>query len=1717
MKGKALQTAKAGKTTTNVNTPYFQKKGEKNHDASYFQLPVQTKLRVGSPDSPYEKEADAIGEQVSKKEAPGSSDRPLISSVTPLVQSMPDHQEEVMEREESSDSMTSTVLSRKEEEETVLPKREEEQQVQQKEEEQIQQKSFLSVKTPGLEKGKQIQQQIKKTRGQGNPLPREVRARMDTIFGADFGEVNIHVDSTAEILNAELHAQAFTIGKDIYFNQGKFDPNSEEGLFLLGHELTHIIQQGEVKRITTEPDQVADSLDAGLLDAAGEVIDVSTTVEDVSIEDNISDSTETETSPIDAEATPSAEGVEILPLGAEQTSEEGTEGKGPLLSREPLMPPPPEELGEDAKKRLSSAQSSARSTARNNKKLPSAQENTTASREGVTEPKEEANARASAELTAVLEQKPQPSPEIVELCEKIRQVIRDKRPPDEDSLLEADPEEAAKEAGDALNKTITSDTDRVGGEYAEMENTPEGDPSQIGQTPATPAAGVGAPAINASQSAPDPIPGEDLSLDNDVENTRAAMDGAGMTTEVADVVQDGPIAEARKTHGELEEKAKVDPEKVKTDQELKIAAAQGDMHALQAQALEALQSSRSGSIKGAGGQQLQMVGTETQKRESIGRKANGIFTTAQDSVRNLLSPLTGKAMEMWKTAKTRLSTEFRNHLDKVQDWVDERHSGVGGFFLGIADYVSGLPDWVTDEYNEAEKTFGDGVCDKILEISTYVNSIILSCEQIIANANKDIDQLFETHKDELGSWADEEKLKFQQRLDGLHNEVLETQENFNKELAQEASQTVQEVREEVHTLREAAKGLIGRIADFIQEFIDDPVRAIINGLLRLVGIAPARFWALAAKISQVISDIADDPVGFGENLLNAVGKGFDLFFDNFGFHLLDAFVQWLLSGLGKMGITVPAEFSLPSVITFFLQIMGITWDRIKKLLAKHIGEENVELIEQAFEMVATLIEMGPKGIFEWMKEMLNPKTILDMIIDIAIDFMVDMIVKASAEKILTLFIPGGAILVAIEAIYKVLKWIFENAARIFTLIESVVNGIADVIAGNIDAMAKTVELALKKLMIPVIDFVAGFLGLGDLPDKVAGAVKDLQEWVEVQLDKGITFLADQAKALLKTLGFGKDEEKGDDQNDASLGDSEVGRKMTFIADEESHSLWIDTSGSGVEIMIRSTPMTVGAKLDQWENKLSELEEENQAEAKSLISTARQQYATTKQEGAEAEDEIADAKKDPTPTEVDQAKQADDEAESAQSSLKSTLQKLFEVFGEDDMSTMLAFLEKVDSNVLDTIKDIIKNNEDLKKNDNDEEIKQFLLSQGEFKGIVDTPLNISHPFGQYNSEHLAKPALMDAILEIGLKIENPDKYLQYRKQFINKGQSTFANSKAQLAKQVFLKSNSANSKAALVQDFKARLSGDKFAHLDREDIRTELEKAASSAPEGWTGVFATGGTRLMSKTPDGGESFQLTLAKVWEENGTSRSDVVRTVLNAVFKTMNENINTTFVKKYITMIEEDQLTKNLTKQLLERYEGQMPPEAAQIIVNQLRRDWISSNALPIAETLVRNMEGKELYFVKQTEIPRNLTSGPHLIKNPATKSLTDSKYNTIAKKSDIKALSELNGQIHHVISLYLGGGSEFTNLMVAEGNARGKDGVEESAHEAMHKFIDHQRITLALENGIQQATLDWSSLNGVLPAEMLKIIIGTVMEDGSISYGETDLAYIVESDTKSINAT
>ena len=75
-----------------------------------------------------------------------------------------------------------------------------------------------------------------------------IRAFMEPRFGHDFSQVRVYTDTPAAKSAKAVNAQAYTLGNQIVFGQQKYTPESWEGLHLLAHELTHVVQQRTYSR-----------------------------------------------------------------------------------------------------------------------------------------------------------------------------------------------------------------------------------------------------------------------------------------------------------------------------------------------------------------------------------------------------------------------------------------------------------------------------------------------------------------------------------------------------------------------------------------------------------------------------------------------------------------------------------------------------------------------------------------------------------------------------------------------------------------------------------------------------------------------------------------------------------------------------------------------------------------------------------------------------------------------------------------------------------------------------------------------------------------------------------------------------------------------------------------------------------------------------------------------------------------------------------------------------------------------------------------------------------------------------------------------------------------------------------------------------------------------------------------------------------------------------
>jgi hypothetical protein len=284
-------------------------------------------------------------------------------------------------------------------------------------------------------------------------VPAEVGPALEALLGESVTGISLHVGPAASVALEGTAAAALVSGRDVYLAAESVLPASpaEARALLAGVTKALAGAGGPVDTGKAVPDPVqaeASPVPSPPPTATPEL------------------APETEELP-PAEAAPPAE--EAVPAEAEAAPavEPGVAPEGlaeepaPEVEIELLMPPAPAAPPPAQQERIARVGGGARRAARSATDLPPAESAVGAARGAVTEPPAETAARARAELTAALGERPEPSPEIVALCDRIRTAIRERRPVDEDELTSANPQEAAKEAGQELDQSIQTDAQRV--------------------------------------------------------------------------------------------------------------------------------------------------------------------------------------------------------------------------------------------------------------------------------------------------------------------------------------------------------------------------------------------------------------------------------------------------------------------------------------------------------------------------------------------------------------------------------------------------------------------------------------------------------------------------------------------------------------------------------------------------------------------------------------------------------------------------------------------------------------------------------------------------------------------------------------------------------------------------------------------------------------------------------------------------------------------------------------------------------------------------------------------------------------------------------------------------------------------------------------------------------------------------------------------------------
>jgi len=308
---------------------------------------------------------------------------------------------------------------------------------------------------------------------------------------------------------------------------------------------------------------------------------------------------------------------------------------------------------------------------------------------------------------------------------------------------------------------------------------------------------------------------------------------------------------------------------------------------------------------------------------------------------------------------------------------------------------------------------------------------------------------------------------------------------------------------------------------------------VFRFVLEAAGVNYDLMLSVLAKAASSLDEIIMHPVKFLGNLAGAVGQGLKRFVVDLPVHLATGLVNWLVTPLKDLGVEPIKDLSLTSILTLVMSVLGITEAKLRAKVEKAVGPKATKVLEGAWKWIKALLTKGLGGIWDEIKDQLS--NLYSMVIGGISKWITTEIVEAGVAKLVKLCNPVGAIIEAIQTIYKTLTFLVQKANEILALVDSVLNSIQKIVAGDIGSAAAWIENSLARAVPMVIAFLAKWLGFSDPGPKVREIVVGIQAKVEGALDWLVEKAIAIGKKVMDALGLGKKpDERTDEEKLADL-------------------------------------------------------------------------------------------------------------------------------------------------------------------------------------------------------------------------------------------------------------------------------------------------------------------------------------------------------------------------------------------------------------------------------------------------------------------------------------------------------------------------------------------------------------------------------------------------------
>ncbi|PWN64225.1 hypothetical protein [Chryseobacterium viscerum] len=640
--------------------------------------------------------------------------------------------------------------------------------------------------------------------------------------------------------------------------------------------------------------------------------------------------------------------------------------------------------------------------------------------------------------------------------------------------------------------------------------------------------------------------------------------------------------------------------------------------------MEGMHHSRKEMLDGVTQKQNKAGEKNTGKHQEVVSQLNKIYADTKKSVDGELNDLESKVTLLFDAGAKVAKDAFEKYVTKKTDEYKEKRYGswydVRGYGKRIKDAWNGrLPKEVDAFFAEGRQLFLQKLDGTINVIANLVTDRLNKAKTAITSGRQKVVTFIKNLPADVKKAIKGDIDAIQGQFKQLESSISEKESSLIDSLVTKYSNTLKEVDDMVADFKKRNQGLLSALKEAtlgVWETIQN-IRKTLTDLL-------------SGAINVILSIIAH-PIDFLSNLIAGVSQGFTNFGNNIWTHLKTGFFGWLTGAMKGVSITMPEDiFSLKGIFSITTQVLGLTWDGIRAIGSKVVGEPVMKVLETGFEMVQIVRKDGVAGLWEHLKDQFADlkETIMDTIMDI----VQTQVIQAGIKWIMGLLTPVGAFVKAAMAIIDVVKFFIQRAAQIMELVKAFTESIKAIASGNVGAVAKSIENALGRAIPVLIGFLASLLGIGGLADKVVGVIRKIRERIVKAITKFWTFVKSKAKGLLSKIGVGgkndKKEKKEKDKKDKK--DKNYIGSESFSMSGKSHTLSFEDN----EIYMESKKTKLSTKLNRGKEQVERYPASSAYNGKSEL--IKHQLIRLKDIQGRTEKELEKAEDSGTQTEIDKA-------------------------------------------------------------------------------------------------------------------------------------------------------------------------------------------------------------------------------------------------------------------------------------------------------------------------------------------------------------------------------------------------------------------------------------------------------------------------------------------------